>query len=887
MLQMKLDAAAAAPQAIFLKDYTPPAFLIDKVDLTFELEDDHTRVHSRLVLHRNPAHPVPDAPLRLDGEALTLESVRLEGELLEADAYRLDDESLTIAQMPDTAILEIVTRIDPASNTALSGLYASNGNLFTQCEAEGFRRITYYIDRPDVMARFTTTIVGDRTRYPVMLSNGNKVGEGQSERGRHWVKWVDPFRKPAYLFALVAGKLAKVEDRYITRSGKPVALEIYVEPHDLDKCAHAMESVKKSMKWDEDVFGLEYDLDIYMIVAVSDFNMGAMENKGLNIFNTAYVLAKPETATDQNYEGIEAVIAHEYFHNWTGNRVTCRDWFQLSLKEGLTVFRDQEFSADMGSRAVKRIEDVRNLRTHQFAEDAGPMAHPVRPESYIEINNFYTVTVYEKGAEVVRMYHTLLGAEGFRRGMDLYFKRHDGQAVTCDDFRAAMADANGVDLTQFARWYSQAGTPVVSAKGHYDGASRRYTLSLTQSCPVTPGQPEKLPFHIPVRLGLVGPDGMDLPLQLDGEAAPVGTTRVLSLTEAQQDFVFINLPVAPVPSLLRGFSAPVKLEYGWSRAELVHLLRHDSDAFCRWEASQTLMLGDLQALVAAAQRGETLTLAGDFIEAMRAVLTDTTLDPALVALMLTLPAESYLADQQSVIDPDAVHAARETMRVELARALRSELRQTYQRLHDAAAPYRFHPQDVARRTLKNTCLDYLLATAEPAAIELAQKQFDEANNMTDAQAALAGLVEYPQGDAALQHFAERWQHEALVMDKWFALQSCSGRLGTAEHVRALMQDPRFTLTNPNKVRALLGGFLHRNLHGFHRADGAGYDLGVEVVLALDRINPQIAARQVSCFNRWRKLEPSRQAMMRAALERIAASPGLSRDTFEIVSKNLQ
>ncbi|MFC4161335.1 aminopeptidase N [Chitinimonas lacunae] len=881
---MKLDAAT--PQPIYLKDYTPPAFLIDQVDLTFELDEEATRVTSRLVLHRNPAHPDRGAALRLDGREMTLESLRLDGVALEADAYQLDEESLTIAAVPDTAILEVVTLIHPELNTSLMGLYKSNGNFFTQCEAEGFRKITYYLDRPDVMARFTTTIVADRAKYPVLLSNGNRVGDGQFDRNRHWVKWVDPFRKPAYLFALVAGRLGKVEDSFVTASGRAVALEIYVEPHDLDKCAHAMNSVKKSMQWDEQVFGLEYDLDSYMIVAVSDFNMGAMENKGLNIFNTAYVLARPDTATDTDFDGIEAVIAHEYFHNWTGNRVTCRDWFQLSLKEGLTVFRDQEFSADMGSRAVKRIEDVRTLRTHQFAEDAGPMAHPVRPDSYIEINNFYTVTIYEKGAEVVRMYHTLLGREGFRRGMDLYFKRHDGQAVTCDDFRAAMADANGVDLTQFARWYSQAGTPVLRVRGHYDAAARTYTLDVAQSCPATPGQPTKLPFHIPLVLGLVGPDGVDLPLRLEGEPAAAAGSRVLDVTEAEQRFVFVDVAVEPVPSLLRGFSAPVKLDYPYSRAQLVHLMAHDSDPFCRWEAAQTLLLQDLNGLIDAARAGRPLQLADDVVAAFRSMLADTSLDPALTALMLTLPAESYLADQQQEIDPDAIRTALNFVRLGLARGLRNELKQTYSRLNDGAA-YRFTAADVARRSLKNVCLAYLVELDEPALVELAQKQYRDASNMTDAYAALACLVEREAGDEALAQFASKWADEALVMDKWFALQASSRRRGTVEHVRALLEHPSFQLTNPNKVRALIGGLLARNLAGFHRADGSGYEFAAEMILALDKLNPQIAARQVASFNRWRKLEPNRRAAMKAALERIAAESGLSRDVYEIVAKNLQ
>jgi len=879
----KLDAAA--PQPINLKDYTPPSFLVDKIDLTFELEETRTRVSSRLVLHRNPSHPDPRAPLTLHGRELQLESVRLDGDLLDDSRYAIDGEEMTIGSVPDNAIIEIVTIIHPETNTSLNGLYRSGGNFYSQCEAEGFRKITYYLDRPDVMARFTTTIVADRTQWPVLLSNGNRVGEGQLDRNRHWVKWVDPFKKPSYLFALVAGKLSKLADEYTTRSGRKVALEIWVEPHDLDKCDHAMASVKKSMQWDEQRYGLEYDLDTYMIVAVGDFNMGAMENKGLNIFNTKYVLARPDTATDVDFDGIEAVIAHEYFHNWTGNRVTCRDWFQLSLKEGLTVFRDQEFSADMSSASVKRIEDVRALRTHQFAEDAGPMAHPVRPESYIEINNFYTVTIYEKGAEVVRMYQTLFGREGFRRGMDLYFKRHDGQAVTCDDFRAAMADANNANLDQFVRWYSQAGTPTVTVRGEYDAATKQYTLHIEQSCPPTPGQTEKLPFHIPFALGLVGADGHDLPLKLAGEATATEGTRVLSITEASQTLTFVEVMEEPVPSLLRGFSAPVKLVYPYTRAQLVHLMAHDSDAFCRWEAGQTLMQQDLQQLIDAARAKQPMVLGTDFIEAMRRLLANESLDPAFVALMLTLPAEAYIADQQKEIDPDAIREARDHMRLALARALRQELRQAYTRMVDNG-PYRYESAATSRRALKNACLGYLTELDEPALLELAEDQLKHANNMTDAQAALMSLVNWAEGDAALDAFAAQWRNDPLVMDKWFALQAGSRRLGNVANVRQLMTHEAFALTNPNKVRSLVGTFL-ANLAGFHAASGEGYTFAAETILALDKLNPQIAARLCGAFNRWKRMEPGRRALMQAALERIVNTSGLSRDAYEIVAKSLQ
>ncbi|MBV1775105.1 aminopeptidase N [Burkholderiaceae bacterium DAT-1] len=873
------------PQPIHLKDYTPSAFLIEKVDLTFDIEDESTRVTSRMVLLRNPAHPHANAPLRLDGHDMVLESVKLEGDVLGADAYVLDDASLTIPNMPDTAIVEIVTTLSPHTNTSLMGLYRSNGNFFTQCEAEGFRKITYYIDRPDVMARFTTTIIADKQSCPVLLSNGNRVGEGVSDRNRHWVKWVDPFKKPAYLFALVAGKLSCVADQFTTRSGRKVALEIYVEHSDLDKCAHAMNSVKKSMKWDEDTYGLEYDLDAYMIVAVSDFNMGAMENKGLNIFNTKYVLARPDTATDTDFDGIEAVIAHEYFHNWTGNRVTCRDWFQLSLKEGLTVFRDQAFSADMGSPAVKRIEDVRVLRNAQFAEDASPMAHPVRPESYIEINNFYTVTIYEKGAEVVRMYQTLFGKEGFRRGMDLYFKRHDGQAVTCDDFRRAMADANGADLSQFERWYQQAGTPELRVTGNWNAANLTYTLDVAQSCPDTPGQTSKLPFHIPLSVGLIDAAGKDVPLVLQASDAAPASTLVLNVTEASQRFVFKDIASEPVPSLLRGFSAPVKLHFPYSRAQLVHLMAHDSDAFSRWEAGQTLMMQDLQELIESARSGKELAIKADLLDALKRILDDQSIDPALVALMLSLPTESYLADQQSEIDPDAIHAARRFMRQEIARALHYSLLAAWDRLSDNA-PYAFNADAVARRSLKNTALGFLAELDDVQARATVRKQYDEANNMTDTLAAIVALAELETGDDALAAFADKWQHDALVMDKWFAIQAGSRRLGTVAHTRKLMSHPGFALSNPNKVRSLIGMFLHNNLAGFHAKDGSGYAFAGDTILAVDALNPQVASRLAGCFNRWKKMEPARRALMRAQLDRLAAHEGLSRDVYEIVSRNL-
>ncbi|UXY14586.1 aminopeptidase N [Chitiniphilus purpureus] len=875
-------------QTVSRLDYTPPAFLVDRVDLTFELDEHNTLVTSRLVIKRNPAaSAVADAPLVLDGEALVLESVKLDGRVLGPHEYELNDRQLCIGGIADEVILEIATRTDPARNTSLMGLYVSNGNFFTQCEAEGFRKITYYLDRPDVMAKFTTTLIADKAKYPVLLSNGNRVGEGQLDKNRHWVKWVDPFRKPAYLFALVAGKLVSLTDKHVTGSGRTVSLEIYVEPGNLDKCPHAMASIHKSMQWDEARFGLEYDLDTYMIVAVSDFNMGAMENKGLNIFNTKYVLAKPETATDADFDGIESVVAHEYFHNWTGNRVTCRDWFQLSLKEGLTVYRDQEFSSDVGSRAVQRIQNVRALREHQFAEDAGPQAHPVRPDAYQEINNFYTWTVYEKGAEVVRMYATLLGREGFRKGMDLYFKRHDGQAVTCDDFRAAMADANGADLEQFALWYSQAGTPLLDVAGAYDATARTYTLSVRQSCPATPGQADKQPFHIPLAVALLGSDGTPLPLSLaGGHDTDAATSRVLQLRQAEEHFVFTGLNERPVPSLLRDFSAPVRLRYPYTDEELTFLMANDDDAFARWEAANSYAMRLLRDGYASGQRGEAVHVPPGYLAAAGRLLEDETLDPALVALMLELPSEQYLFEALDDVDPALLSKVRIEVLQTLARELRGPLLATYQRLNDGA-PYRFDAAAVARRSLKNVCLAILGERQGPVVSELLINQYRRADNMTDRLAALKALANSEHPEEYLADFAQTWQDDALVMDKWFSIQATSRRAGVLSRVQALMGHPAFSIRNPNKVRALIGAFCQQNLQHFHALDGYGYAFAADRVIELDRLNPQIAARLAACFNRWPKLEPVRRALMKGELERIAASAGLSSDTHEIVSKALQ
>ena len=870
---------------IHRQDYTPPAYLVEQVELRFELDEAGTTVASRLQLRRNPAEK--GGALVLAGRQLELTALRLDGRPLGADEYAVDAETLTIAEVPAAFLLEVETRIHPESNTSLEGLYTSSGNFCTQCEAQGFRKITYYLDRPDVMARFTTTIVADRGRYPVLLSNGNPVAKGELKGGRHFVTWEDPFPKPCYLFALVAGDLVKIEDRFITASGREVALQIFVEERNRDKCAHAMASLKKSMAWDEEVFGLEYDLDIYMILAVDDFNMGAMENKGLNIFNSKYVLARPDTATDLDYQGIEGVIGHEYFHNWTGNRVTCRDWFQLSLKEGLTVFRDQEFSADMTSRAVKRINDVRVLRGGQFSEDAGPMAHPVRPDSYQEINNFYTATVYNKGAEVIRMLHTLIGPAAFRQGMDLYFERHDGQAVTCDDFVAAMADASGRDLEQFKLWYSQSGTPELSTEGHYDGAAQSYTLRLRQSCPPTPGQPHKLPFHLPVAVGLLDPEGRDLPLQLAGEAAPGASTRVLELREAEQSFVFVGLAHQPVVSLLRGFSAPVRLKSDSSPADLAFRMAHDNDAFNRWEAGQQLATRLLLQLVADLQLGRELQLDPLFASAFGRTLADREADPALLALALLLPAETVLAEEMAVADPVAIRSAREWLRRALAAELRGELLARVGELQDHG-PYRPDGPAVGRRSLKNICLAYLVSLGDAEGVALALEQFQRGDNMTDVNAALVCLASHPgpERELALAAFYQRWQNDPLVVNKWLTLQAMSLRPEALEEVRGLLSHPAFTLHNPNKVYALIGAFAQGNPAAFHAADGSGYAFLAEQVLALDALNPQVAARMVAAFNRWQKYDAGRQGLMQGELRRLLAKPDLSRDVREIVTKAL-
>ncbi len=884
------------PKTIYLKDYQVPAYLIKTTDLRFEIDEGETIVSAMLHLYRNPTAQTPATQLTLHGADLELISIALDGKILTASDYEFGEESLTITNTPAEFKLLTITRIKPESNTSLEGLYRSRTMYCTQCEAEGFRKITYYLDRPDVMSEFTTTVVADK-KYPVLLSNGNLIDKGDADNNRHYATWHDPFKKPAYLFALVAGDLAHIEDSFTTCSGREVALKIFVEPKDLDKCDHAMTSLKNSMRWDEEVYGREYDLNIFMIVAVDDFNMGAMENKGLNIFNTSCVLAKPETTTDVGFQRVEGVVAHEYFHNWSGNRVTCRDWFQLSLKEGFTVYRDSEFSADMGSRTVKRVEDVTLLRTLQFAEDAGPMAHPIRPESYIEISNFYTMTVYEKGAEIIRMLATLLGKENFRKGTDLYFERHDGQAVTTEDFVAALADASGRDLSQFKRWYSQAGTPRLQVTSHYDEDAQEYSLTIQQSCPPTPECQQKLPFHIPVAVGLLGSAG-DLPLYLK-DAEPDfetgdNTHRVLELTQAEQTFVFQRVQEKPVPSLLRGFSAPVKLHYNYTIEDLIVLMSRDSDGFNRWEASQQLGLEVICRAMSAYQRGEDLAvlqLDSDLVAAYRSVLQDESLDKAMVAYMLSLPSEAYLSELADVVDVEAIHYGRTAVRKLIARELRDDFARIY-RAYDHVQTYAATADAIAARSLKNVALGYLMLLGEDALIRACEQQYRTANNMTDVMAALTQLVnaEAPLAqqlaESALADFYQRWQHESLVVNQWISVQATCVLPNTLAKVQALQSHAAYDGKNPNKIRALVASFCNNNAINFHANEGAGYKFLADQIILLNTQNPQIASRLLTPLTKWKKYSPERQKLMRAELERIMAEQNLSKDVFEVVSKSL-
>ncbi|MDC7863967.1 aminopeptidase N [Pantoea ananatis] len=865
------------PQIKYRHDYRAPDYTITDIDLTFELDESTTRVTAvSQVKRQGDSH----AELRLDGEDLTLISLEVDGQAW--TAWREEAGCLVLSQLPDSFTLKIVNDIHPDRNSALEGLYKSGEALCTQCEAEGFRHITWYLDRPDVLARFTTTVIADGSRYPFLLSNGNRIDSGQDDKGRNWVKWQDPFPKPCYLFALVAGDFDVLRDSFTTRSGRNVALEIFVDRGNLDRADWAMTSLKNSMKWDEERFGLEYDLDIFMIVAVDFFNMGAMENKGLNVFNSKYVLAKAETATDKDYLGIEAVIGHEYFHNWTGNRVTCRDWFQLSLKEGLTVFRDQEFSSDLGSRAVNRIDNVRIMRGAQFAEDASPMAHPIRPDQVIEMNNFYTLTVYEKGSEVIRMMHTLLGEANFQKGMQLYFERHDGSAATCDDFVQAMEDASNVDLSQFRRWYSQSGTPTLSVRDDYNPELEQYTLHVTQHTPPTTEQKEKLPLHIPLDIELYDGQGKVIPLQHNGH--PVH--NVLNVTEEFQTFIFDNVYFQPVPSLLREFSAPVKLDYKWSDAQLTFLMRHASNDFSRWDAAQSLLATYLRLNVARHQQGQHLSLPLHVADAFRTVLLDANSDPALTALILSLPGENEIAELFEIIDPQAIALVREALVRTLARELADEFFAVYNA--NQQAEYHVDHAEIGKRSLKNICLYYLAFGDMDLADKLVQAQYHHANNMTDSLAALSAAVaaQLPCRDALLADYDERWHKDGLVMDKWFMLQATSPAQNALLNVRRLLSHRSFSMGNPNRIRSLIGAFASGNPSAFHAEDGSGYRFLVEMLTDLNTRNPQVASRMIEPLIRLKRYDAHRQALMRQALEQLQGLDKLSGDLYEKITKAL-
>ncbi|MEQ1961718.1 aminopeptidase N [Xenorhabdus khoisanae] len=860
-------------------DYRKPDYTITDIDLDFELNTDKTTVTAISQVKRL-ANDI--TPLILDGENLTLKSIYIDDKAWEH--YQEQDGKLLIEQLPAQFTLKIVNEISPSANTALEGLYVSGDALCTQCEAEGFRHITYYLDRPDVLACFTTRITADKAKYPFLLSNGNRIEQGELDDGRHWVKWQDPFPKPAYLFALVAGDFDVLRDTFVTRSGREVALELFVDRGNLDRADWAMTSLKNSMKWDETRFGLEYDLDIYMIVAVDFFNMGAMENKGLNIFNSKYVLAKTETATDKDYLAIEAVIGHEYFHNWTGNRITCRDWFQLSLKEGLTVFRDQEFSSDLGSRSVNRINNVRVMRAAQFAEDASPMAHPIRPDQVMEMNNFYTLTVYEKGSEVIRMIHTLLGEEQFQAGMQLYIHRHDGSAATCDDFVQAMEDASNVDLTLFRRWYSQSGTPVLTVCDEYDAEKQQYVLHVNQMTPLTLDQKEKLPLHIPLDIELYDEQGRIIPLRRDGQ--PVH--HVLNVIHAEQSFVFDDVPSRPVPSLLREFSAPVKLDYPYSDEQLSFLMKHARNEFSRWDAAQALLTNYVKLNVVRNQKSQALELPMHVIDAFRAVLLDKEIDPALAALILTLPSENEIAELFTVVDPKAIHDVIGAMTKALANEMADEFTAVYHSLHTGA--YRVDHQDIAKRDLRNTCLYYLaFIDNKELADKLVAAQYYQADNMTDSIAALSASVsaELPCSYQLMDEFDQRWYQNGLVMDKWFRLQATNPAFDALDQVRGLMKHRSFSLSNPNRVYSLLRTFFISNPVAFHAEDGSGYQFLVEVLTDLNSRNPQVASSLINPLIRLKRYDEKRQVLMRAALEQLKGLENLSGDLFEKITKALE
>ncbi|EOV0116962.1 aminopeptidase N [Vibrio parahaemolyticus] len=863
-----------APQAKYRKDYQAPSHTITDIDLTFDLYDSDTIVTAlSKVVQKGES-----TTLELDGEGLELRSVKVNGE--DWAHHEVKEASLVLSDLPAEFELEIITKIDPEANTALEGLYKSGGAFCTQCEAEGFRRITYYLDRPDVLAKYTTKVIADKATYPYLLSNGNRIAQGEAENGRHWVQWQDPHPKPAYLFALVAGDFDVLRDKYTTMSGRNVDLEIFVDKGNLDRAGHAMTSLINSMKWDEERFGLEYDLDIYMIVAVDFFNMGAMENKGLNIFNSKFVLANDQTATDRDYLGIEAVIGHEYFHNWTGNRVTCRDWFQLSLKEGLTVFRDQEFSSDLGSRAVNRIDNVRIIRGPQFAEDASPMSHPIRPDKVIEMNNFYTLTVYEKGSEVIRMYHTLLGEEGFQKGMKLYFERHDGTAATCEDFVYAMEDATGVDLKQFRLWYSQSGTPTLRVNSEYNAEAKTYALTVEQFTEATQDQAEKQALHIPFDIELYDSKGQVIPLIINGESVH----NVLDIKQDKQTFVFENVAEQPVPSLLREFSAPVKLEYDYSDAELIFLMKHATNDFARWDASQMLLAKYIRQNVNNVQTGSEVQLSEDLIDAFRGVLLDENLEPAFIAQVFSLPSINEITGWYKQIDVDAVDTVLNSITVSLSAALEDELSATYHTLKQAE--YTIDHAAIGKRALRNQCLQFLAHTDKGNT--LVKAQYEAANNMTDTIAAMsaANSAQLECREELMADYSDKWKHDGLVMDKWFALQGTNPAEDALEKVKATMNHEAFSLKNPNRTRSLIGSFLAANPVRFHDKSGSGYQFAGEILRQLNDSNPQVASRMIDPLLKFRKYDEARQAMIRAELEKLKAMDNLAKDLFEKVTKAL-
>nr|WP_108650576.1 aminopeptidase N [Dongshaea marina] len=869
---------APQPQTKYRKDYQPPQFLIDSIDLDFQLDDTQTRVSAVSRVRRNGEH---QQPLVLDGQGLELAEVLLNGQSF--TEYQLKPDQLELSSLPDEFELTITTIIDPLNNSALEGLYKSGEAFCTQCEAEGFRRITYFLDRPDILSRYRVRITADKTLYPALLSNGNRIDSGELADGKHWVQWEDPFPKPSYLFALVAGDFDLLEDSFSTRSGRKVALEIYVDKGNRDRAFHAMESLKKSMRWDEERFDLEYDLDIYMIVAVDFFNMGAMENKGLNVFNSKFVLANAKTATDNDYHGIERVIAHEYFHNWTGNRVTCRDWFQLSLKEGLTVFRDQEFSSDVGSRAYNRILNVRLMRSRQFAEDASPMAHPIRPDAVIEMSNFYTVTVYEKGSEVIRMMHTLLGEENFQAGMRLYFERFDGQAVTCDDFVQAMQDASGIDLGQFSRWYSQSGTPVLTVRDSYDEASGVYRLHIAQHTPATQDQSDKQPLHIPFNLELYNSRGEPQPFRINGQSV----SHILNVTETEQEFEFEGLSEQPIPSLLREFSAPVKLDYPYSNQQLALLMRHATDLFSRWDAAQMLVAKQLKSNLERYRQEQALELPDEVISAFASVLEDESLDPMLKAEILRLSDESSMAELFDEVDVDGIHRVRCFIKQRLAEVLLPRFTQLMGTLNRDEA-YQINHQAIGERSLKAVCLSYIACADKELGQELVERLYKGADNMTDTMMALsvANGEQLECRNVLMADFEKAWSHDPLVMDQWFALQALSPAPEVIDSITSLFEHPVFSLKNPNRVRALIGVFSASNPLHFHRIDGAGYKLLAQVIRELNTLNPQVAARLITPLIQFKRYDSQRAALMRSELEKLQQLESLAKDLYEKVSKAL-